>query len=177
MDVITHPYPNFNGGLPKPPLKLVYECVITSHIRQRMWLHYNDVIMGPIASQITSLTIVFSTAYSDTEQRKQRKSSPSLAFVRGIHRGLPRTNGRYRGKCFHLMTSSWHIYAFSRDGYIVRRSHGSTIKAMPGITTVEIEIIFQGWHENWISASLNIYIYIICITCIHTAFLFIVADW
>ena len=48
-------------------------------------IHYNDVIMGSMASQITSLTIVYSTVYSDADQRKQ-KSSASLAFVRGIHR-------------------------------------------------------------------------------------------
>ena len=38
-----------------------------------------------IASQITSLTIVYSTVYSDADQRKHQ-SSASLAFVRGIHR-------------------------------------------------------------------------------------------
>ena len=48
--------------------------------------HYNDVIMGAIWSQITSLTIVFSTVYSDADQRKHQ-SSTSQAFVRGIHRG------------------------------------------------------------------------------------------
>ena len=48
--------------------------------------HYNDVIMGPIASQITSHTIVYSIVYSDADQRKHQ-SSASLAFVRGIHRG------------------------------------------------------------------------------------------
>ena len=41
--------------------------------------------MGVIASQITSLTIVYSTVYSDADQRKHQ-SSASLAFVRGIHR-------------------------------------------------------------------------------------------
>ena len=48
--------------------------------------HYNDVTMGTIASQITSLTIVHSTVYSVADQRKHQ-SSASLAFVRGIHRG------------------------------------------------------------------------------------------
>ena len=48
--------------------------------------HYNNVIMGAIASQITSLPIVYSIVYSDADQRK-RQSSASLAFVRGIHRG------------------------------------------------------------------------------------------
>ena len=42
--------------------------------------------MGAIASQITSLTIVYSTFYSDADQRKHQ-SSASPAFVRGIHRG------------------------------------------------------------------------------------------
>ena len=48
-------------------------------------LHYNDVIMSSTASQITSLTIVYSTVYSGADQRKHQ-SSASLAFVRGIHR-------------------------------------------------------------------------------------------
>ena len=47
--------------------------------------HYNDVIMGARASQITSLTIVCSTVYSDADERKHQ-SSASLAFVWGIHR-------------------------------------------------------------------------------------------
>ena len=44
--------------------------------------NYNDVIMGTIGSQITSLTIVYS---ADAVQRKHQ-SSASLAFVRWIHR-------------------------------------------------------------------------------------------
>ena len=48
--------------------------------------HYNEVIMGAIASPITSLTIVYSIVYSDADQRKHQ-SSASLAFVWGIHRG------------------------------------------------------------------------------------------
>ena len=48
--------------------------------------HYDDVIMGAIASLITSLTIIYSTVYSDADQRKHQ-SSASLAFVWGIHRG------------------------------------------------------------------------------------------
>ena len=42
--------------------------------------------MGPLASQITSLTIVYATVYSDADQRKYQ-SYASLAFVRVIHRG------------------------------------------------------------------------------------------
>ena len=52
----------------------------------RYSLHYCDVIMGAVTSQITSLTIVYSTVYSDADQRKHQ-SSVSLAFVRGIRQG------------------------------------------------------------------------------------------
>ena len=47
--------------------------------------HYNDVIMGAMAYQVTSLTIVYSIVYSGADQRKHQ-SSASLAFVWGIHR-------------------------------------------------------------------------------------------
>ena len=47
--------------------------------------HYNYVIMGAMASQLTSLMIVYSTVYSGADQRKHQ-SSASLAFVLRIHR-------------------------------------------------------------------------------------------
>ena len=76
-------------------------------IDDREW-HYDDVIMSAMASQITSLTVVYWTVYSDADKKKHQ-SSASLAFVWGIHRDrwIPRTKGQLRGKCFHLMTSSW----------------------------------------------------------------------
>ena len=66
--------------------------------------------MTTVASQITSLTIVYSIVYSGADQRKLQ-SSASLAFVRGIHRDrwISRTKGQLRGKRFHLMTSSWFL--------------------------------------------------------------------
>ena len=62
---------NPNCNTPKPAMS-------------RTWgIHYIDVIMT--SSQITSLAIVYSTVYSDANQRKHQ-SSASLAFVRGIYR-------------------------------------------------------------------------------------------
>ena len=49
-------------------------------------VHHSDVIMGAMASHITSLTIVYWTVYADADQRKHQ-SSASLAFVWEIHRG------------------------------------------------------------------------------------------
>ena len=71
------------------------------------YYHYSHVIMGAMASQITSLMIVYSTICSDADQRKHQTSA-SLDFVRGIHRG--QVNYPHKGpvtrQCFHLMTSS-----------------------------------------------------------------------
>ena len=44
--------------------------------------YYNDVIMSVMASQITSVTIVYSSVYPGGDQRKHQ-SSASLAFVGG----------------------------------------------------------------------------------------------
>ena len=58
----------------------------TCSSRLQWKIHYSDVIMGTIVSQIPSLTIFYSTVYSDADQRRHQ-SSASLAFVWGIHRG------------------------------------------------------------------------------------------
>ena len=63
-------------------------------IRRYLAYHYNNVIMSAMASQITSLTVVYSSVYSGAHQRKHQ-SSASLAFMRGIHR-LP-VNSSHKG--------------------------------------------------------------------------------
>ena len=47
--------------------------------------YYSDIIMSTTTSEITCLTIVYSTVYLGADQRKHQ-SSASLAFARGIHR-------------------------------------------------------------------------------------------
>ena len=77
----------------------ISNCKSCSNYHQ---IHYCDVIMGTMASQITSLTMVYSTVHSGADQRKHQISA-SLALVRGSHRwpvNCPR-------KCCHLMTSPW----------------------------------------------------------------------
>ena len=56
-----------------------------SRVTKMSNIHHNDVIMSTMASQITSLTVVYSTVYSGADQRKHQCPA-SLAFVRGIHR-------------------------------------------------------------------------------------------
>ena len=76
------------------------------HGNDIQWLssHYNDFIMSAMASQITSLTIV----YSGADQRKHW-SSASLAFVSIVN--SPHKEAATR-KCFHLMTSFWELISF-----------------------------------------------------------------
>ena len=84
---------------------------------QHRIMHYTDVIMNPIASQITSLTIVCSTVYSDADQRKHQ-SSASLAFVWGIHRGPVNSPHKWpvMRKMFPfddvIMDPEWALYPF-----------------------------------------------------------------
>ena len=59
--------------------------MVTPEARLLAAMHYNDVIMSATASQITSVTIVYSTVCLDSDRRKYQ-SSASPAFVRGIHR-------------------------------------------------------------------------------------------
>ena len=73
-------------------------------------IQYSDFIMSVMASQITSLTTVYSTNYSGIDQRKHQTSA-SLAFVRGIHHWPVNSlhKGQWRRTCFHLMMSSCMI--------------------------------------------------------------------
>ena len=82
LHILINKWPRIETGVPTT-------CLLFKVVRwatQDFAFHYCDVIMGAIASQITSLTIVYSTVYSDADQRKHQ-SSASLAFVRGIHWG------------------------------------------------------------------------------------------
>ena len=76
-----------------------YSCVPSN-------IHYCDVIMGAMVSQITSISSVCSTVCSCADKKNQ--SSASLAFVREIHRWPVNSPHKWpvTQKSFHLMTSS-----------------------------------------------------------------------
>ena len=63
-------------------MKFQYQSLTTY---SDLFHHYSNVAVGGMASQITSLTIVYSTVYSGVDRRKHQ-SSASLAYVLGIHR-------------------------------------------------------------------------------------------
>ena len=78
---------NFDQDFPRDDLYLsVRKTNIWIHFPEQKWqAHYSDVILGAMASQITCVSIVYSTVCSGSDQ-KDHQSSATLAFVRGIHR-------------------------------------------------------------------------------------------
>ena len=65
----------------------LFPCFLRNQIRKLCMshFHYDDVIMGAMASQIISLAIEYSTVCSAADQRKHQ-SSTSMAFLKGINR-------------------------------------------------------------------------------------------
>ena len=93
--------------------------------------------MDAIASQITSLTIVYSTVDSDADQR-EHQSSASLTFVRGIHRGPVNSPRKWpvTRKMFPfddvIMQGIWSTYIPRRG--IPTDMHGVPRRSVSGIT-------------------------------------------
>ena len=86
--------------------KCTVNCAISSWNFSNHYIisdHYSDVILGVLTSQITSLTIVYSTVYSGADQRKHQ-SSASPAFKREIHRWP--VNSPYKWPV------TWKIFSF-----------------------------------------------------------------
>ena len=112
--------------------------------------HYSDVIMSAMASQITSLTIVYSAVNSGADQRKcQRSASP--VFVGGIHlwmltcvilRTITNCN------CFPINQALCNLCR-------VLKSLRNLITQLLGI----MEVIMSGgnWSAKWSDIALNYY--------------------
>ena len=127
--------------------------------------------MGAIASQIASLTIVYSTVNSDADHRK-RQSSASLAFVRGIHRGPVNSPHKWPVTRemlpfddvimnFVVILTVWHqsilfhVYAvFVIIMVAIRASMIHTLSlsipsiAMYQVTTAKYWIKWRAWNES-----------------------------
>ena len=81
-----------------------------SHFHETWCIPYWLVIMRAIASQITDVSIVFSTVCSGGDQWKHK--APRHWPVWGestVDRWIPLTKLQWYGKCFHLMVSSCEL--------------------------------------------------------------------
>ena len=92
--------------------------------------------MNLMASQITSLTIVYSTVYSGANQRKHQ-SSASLAFVRGIHRGP--VNSPHKWPVTRKM--------FPFDDVIMNTNHNDQISEHVFFKSTYFQIYFLKWKS------------------------------
>ena len=99
--------------------------------------HYSDVIMRAMASQITSLTIVYSNIYSDADQRKHQNYA-SLTFVMGIHRWP--VNSPHKGPV------TWKMFPFDE-----------VIMSYCRLTITQLENPvprkFNTAHKDWLDAQ------------------------
>ena len=118
--------------------------------------YYSDLIMGAMASPITSLTIVYSIVYSCADQRKHQISA-SLAFVRGIHRwpaNCPH-KGPVTRKTFPF--DDVIMILFANLHTVVRASMRNSVestKALGGVCLdkgipVQKDLTKKDAHSNW----------------------------
>ena len=84
--------------------------------------------MGSMASQITSLTIVYSAVHLGTDQRKHQ-SSASRAFVRGIHRGPVNSPHKWPVKWKMFPFDDVIMSAFSLNFQVQLKGYHTMIKS------------------------------------------------
>ena len=104
--------------------------------------------MGTIASQ-SPASRLFTQSFIQTQIKENIIAPRHWPLCREFtgDRWIPRTNGQQRGKCFHLMTSSWHkrkvinLNVYRRIG-----SHMSAIRKRT--TTKWMTSLSAAWQLN-----------------------------
>ena len=96
--------------------------------------------MTTMASQLTSLTVVYSIVYSGADQRKHQ-SSASLAFVWGIHRWP--LNSSHKGpvtrKMFpfdDVIMSCWNLTKTIKSKFELRKEQANYIEFVMSVTEI-----------------------------------------
>ena len=122
---------------------------VTTCAKQRQqvgdrWRHYIDVIMSTMASQITSLAIVYSTVYSGADQRKHQ-SSVSLAFVRGIHRWP--VNYPHKGPVTREMFPFDNVIMCRMDKQTWIRMYASYPRVWTSMVCARLVLTIRDWCE------------------------------
>ena len=124
------------------PYGITWSQWVSTFIIHEQINHYGDAIMGMIASQITILTIVYSSVYSDADQRKHQ-SSASLAFVRRIH--------RWPVNSPHKWPVTWKMFPFD-DWNVGVNGNTLNLMIMP-----EQKCVMNFWYFHmtklWITGS------------------------
>ena len=116
-----------------------------SKIQEQSVEHYNGVIMSVMGSQITSLTIVYSTVHSGADQRTHQ-SSGSLAFVRGIQRSPAGNAENVSIWSRHQTGRNYRSYVHDLQGKAANVNLGA----------IRVNSIFY-----WLTAEINIWHFIL----------------
>ena len=128
----------------------------------------------------SSASRLFTQPFIQTQIKENIKALRNLPFEWGIHRDrrIPRTNGQLRGKCIHLMTSSWKcdsnlkitLSRICKHGLIWRTSCEIALRWIPRIpvNNASVTVTMIMWrHWNGFRGWTNIYIYIYIYIYIH----------
>ena len=114
--------------------------------------------MSAMASQITSLTIVYSTVYSDADQRKHQ-SSASLAFVRGIH--------RWPMNCPHKWPVTRKMFPFDDVVMMASTSYGGKLSIkvhLQWLCMSDGSFVLSAWENYPQAPILGTILLLLCIT-------------
>ena len=108
------------------------------------YAHYNDVIMGTMASHLTSLTIVYSTVYSDEDQSSQMGSNAENVTICWRHHAPGQSNLR-RNKA--LWYNPIHSFGITRQWGelwgVVCEFNGQTTLC-PSMSRSYYRVVFDG---------------------------------
>ena len=119
----------------------------SEHQQTMRWpsYHYSDVIMGEMATQITSLTIVNPTVYSGAGQRKHR----TLAFVRGIYRRP--VNSPHRWSITRKMFPFDDVIMVTYDDHVPHSLFEVTFTAVNIKSYSQVMILYFHWNGSFLN--------------------------
>ena len=101
-------------------------------VQEHYGMHYGDVIMGTTASQITSRTVVYSTVYSDADQRKKSKLR-----VTGICVGNSPGTGEFPAQMASYAENVsiwWRHHGYSKIATVTELKHSKFQELYPRFT-------------------------------------------
>ena len=105
-------------------------------------VHYSDVIMSAMSSQISGITSVYSTVYSSAD-KKRHQSCASLAFVRGIPHWP--VNSTHKGPVTREMFPFDDVIMVLKVSKFVHNTFDTRASCMEQFVKV---IIVMQWHGN-----------------------------
>ena len=120
----------------------VWKCTVLS-----VPVYYDDVIMSPMAYKITSLTIVYSTVYSDADQRIHQ-SSASLALCAGYSLGP--VNSPHKWPVTRKMSPFDDVIIILAPAMLQRDRPHFTVQHYP-LIQMTIPVFFKAaekWHQS-----------------------------